>query len=698
MVVAGGGHEYQKDANDVAGSYAGHTTPGSDAYPIVTTGADGKPVLIVTTDTEFSYLGRLVVDFDSNGELILSTLDNAINGAYSSDEATLQAAYGTSSSANTIIAASTIGAQVKTITDALNGVITTKEGTIYGYTNVYLEGDRVFGRTQEVNLGNITADANIFKARSAFQTAGVSTGLGAIFSLKNGGGLRASVGAINASGAKVAPVAVPGIKPAGAVSLLDVENALRFDNKLMVFDTTPTGLLNILNYAAGLSSGPSQQSGGYPQVGNIRFSYDPARSAGQKVRNAALYDDNGNLVSVIVQDGAVVSGAPSTIRCVALNFTANGGDSYPIKYLNPPTNTTVNNETSNFRYVLANGNLSASVTRSLDFTASTTYTSLGLSASDILGEQKAFQDFVVARHGSTSTAYNQADTPASQDLRIQILSSSGRGSNDTVITPAYRFADTAFTATQNDTSVSISINRTYGANAGSVTIRTDNGTTSTVPPFTAAVAGTDYTDADGTVVNFAAGETTKTVSLTLSPKTGATVPNRRFSVVLTASADGVLGTPSTAEVQILAVDTVKPTLTITSPAANAAISDLSPYTIQGIAGDARGIDRVTVALNGAAAVEATLGSATVTTSVPWSIDVAPATDSNSIVVTAYDLSGNSTALTRSFTFTQRTLLTLARTAPSGIALDAAGTVALAASPASNASALTPATANADPRS
>ncbi|NBU28290.1 MAG: hypothetical protein EBS42_08795, partial [Caulobacteraceae bacterium] len=74
-------------------------------------------------------------------------------------------------------------------------------------------------------------------------------------------------------------------------------------------------------------------------------------------------------------------------------------------------------------------------------------------------------------------------------------------------------------------------------------------------------------------------------------------------------------------------------------------------------------------------------SATVTTSVPWSIDVPPATGSNSIVVTAYDLSGNSTALTRSFTFTQRTLLTLARTAPSGIALDAAGTVALAVSPA-----------------
>jgi len=38
-------------------------------------------------------------------------------------------------------------------------VVTVKDGTKFGFSNVYMEGDRVFGRAQEVNLGDITADA-----------------------------------------------------------------------------------------------------------------------------------------------------------------------------------------------------------------------------------------------------------------------------------------------------------------------------------------------------------------------------------------------------------------------------------------------------------------------------------------------------------------------------------------------------------
>jgi len=333
LVIAGGGHEYMKDANDVPGTNAGHTTLAADAYPILTAGADGKPVLIVTTDTEYSYLGRLLVGFDSNGELITSSLNSLVNGAYPAENAVLETAWNAASgTAPSIIAASPMAFGVKAITNAINTVVTSKEGTIYGYTNVYLEGDRVFGRTQEVNLGDITADANAFKARAALGLPQT----GAIFSLKNGGGIRASIGAIDGNGGKVAPVAITGVKPAGAISQLDIENALRFDNKLMVFDTTPQGLLNILNFAAGLSSGSSQQNGGYPQIGNLRFAYDYALPAGQRVRSIALYNEAGQLVAPIVANGNILPGAPAKIQCVTLNFMAGnsagvdapGGDGY----------------------------------------------------------------------------------------------------------------------------------------------------------------------------------------------------------------------------------------------------------------------------------------------------------------------------------------------------------------------------------
>ena len=55
------------------------------------------------------------------------------------------------------------------------------------------------------------------------------------------------------------------------MSQLDIENALRFNNKLMVFDTTAEGLLALLNH--GVAAGTGQ--GRFPQIGGVKFSWDP---------------------------------------------------------------------------------------------------------------------------------------------------------------------------------------------------------------------------------------------------------------------------------------------------------------------------------------------------------------------------------------------------------------------------------------
>jgi hypothetical protein len=54
-------------------------------------------------------------------------------------------------------------------------------------------------------------------------------------------------------------------KPEGAVSTLDIENSLRFNNRLMVFDTTAAGLKAILEH--GVASLGNQ--GRFPQIGGI---------------------------------------------------------------------------------------------------------------------------------------------------------------------------------------------------------------------------------------------------------------------------------------------------------------------------------------------------------------------------------------------------------------------------------------------
>jgi 2',3'-cyclic-nucleotide 2'-phosphodiesterase (5'-nucleotidase family)/DNA-binding beta-propeller fold protein YncE len=395
IMVAGGGHERMGDETDTAVGFNGHSADFiPDAYPIVAAGKDGKATLIVTTDTEYTYLGRLVVDFNAAGEIILPNLDTSINGAYASTEATLQAAYGTTQTADQIVAGSVIGAKVDAITDAISAVVIAKDSRVWGYTDVYLEGDRAFGRAQEVNLGDLTADANLLKAVRALDG-------GIVGSLKNGGGLRASIGSIDEDGAKVAPAANPLTgKPAGGISTLDIENALRFDNKLMVFDTTPEGLKAILEFAAGLTPG----NGGYMQLGGIRVSFDPDNAVGSKVQNIAMVGLNGQVLARIVEDGVVSADAPATISMVALNFNVNGGDGYPIKA-----------NASNFRYILTDGTLSAPLDEALDFTAPANV------PANALGEQKALQDYLRAVHRTPDTAYDVADTAAAADTRIQNL-------------------------------------------------------------------------------------------------------------------------------------------------------------------------------------------------------------------------------------------------------------------------------------
>lgn len=358
-----------------------------DAYPYTTQDADGNTTLIVSTDGEYSYLGRLVVDFDADGNIIVDSLDPTVSGSYASTQATVEAVYG--DRIEEAFADGSKGAAVREITEAVDAVVREKDGTVYGYTDVYLEGDRAFGRGQEVNLGNLSADANAWAASAAAE------GEDAILvSIKNAGGIRASIGAVDAAGNKTAPIANDDLdKAAGGISQLDLENALRFNNKLMVFDTTAQGLLNILN---GVSLNPG--AGGFPQVGGMQFAFDRSLPAGQQIREISVTDAAG-VKHALVADGVVLEDAPATITVVTLSFLAGGSDGYAI-----PANG------ENFRFVMEDGSLSEPVDP------------VGVVVPDgALGEQKALADYLVEFHGTPETAYGEADTPAADDERVQNL-------------------------------------------------------------------------------------------------------------------------------------------------------------------------------------------------------------------------------------------------------------------------------------
>jgi len=236
-----------------------------------------------------------------------------------------------------------------------------------------------------------------------------------------------------------------------------------------------------------------------------------------------------------------------------------------------------------------------------------------------------------------------------------------------------------------------------GANATNVTIASANGVTSTMPPFTGGLVGTDYTLLNSTV-SFAANEIFKSVVVELKPQLAA-VTNRHFTVSLSSPAvNAALESVASASVRIISDTAASPAIKITSPVGIAS-STIWPVTVSGTAGSPIGVDRVEVSLNNGTAVVATLGTATSAVAVPWSASFEPVQGLNRVVATVYDLSGNSATVRRSFNFVRRYNVSLTRSVPNDIGAtpDTAGLVTMLATPTTSATAPSPSTVNAPTR-
>ena len=431
IIIAGGSNTLLADSEDVArGLRPGDTVDGT--YPIVTQNADGKTALIVNTDGEYSYVGRLVVDFDANGDIVTGSVDPDISGAFATtDEAVdeLYAMGGVDVDADGDIDAADAdpfadgsrGDLVNDIAQGVGNVIQQQDGNIFGKTSVYLDGRRGEVRTEETNLGNLTADANLWYAQQADEAVMVS--------IKNGGGIRNSIGRVEAVGGtavELPPAANPDVgKQEGDVSQLDIANSVRFNNALSLVTLTPEQLLEVLEHAVAATA-PGATPGQFGQIGGIAFSFDPTRQAqvtdttggnsggtgqvltpGERILSAALVDDNGEIIQTIVENGEVVAGAPAAIRVVTLSFLIDdpdgnglGGDNYPFNKfikLNPAFANRVDLDPTAGDDVAGR-------------TGAATFTDNGR-------EQDALAEYMAAHYAVTPFA--EADTAPAQDTRIQ---------------------------------------------------------------------------------------------------------------------------------------------------------------------------------------------------------------------------------------------------------------------------------------
>lgn len=404
IIVAGGSNTILADETD-------RLRPGDRAvgsYPLHATSAVGEPILLVNTDADYRYLGRLVVRFDDGGVVDPASIDPVVSGAYATDDA------GRSATTATPIPAVT---QIK---EALQSVIRERDGEVVARSSVYLAGRRLDVRTQETNLGNLVADAFLWTARQVDPTVAVA--------LKNSGGVRDQIGRVwQLPGSNRADqvVYLPSAgnpesgKLEGEITRFDIESVLRFNNGLVIVPVTARQLALLLEHAIGFAGVGATPDGRFPQIAGMRFSFDPTSPPGSRIRSLAIVNDEGRVTDPVIVNGALVGNPDRSVRMAVLNFTANGGDGYPFPQpafgridlageagqYNPPSP----------EFPDTNGNGVIDSPTDLDpglysFAASGT-------------EQDALAEYLA--HLYFAMPFELAETPANEDRRIQNLAIPG---------------------------------------------------------------------------------------------------------------------------------------------------------------------------------------------------------------------------------------------------------------------------------
>ena len=414
VLIGGGSHTLLSDSNDrlLPGDVSG------GAYPQFFTNATGQTLALINTASEYSYVGKLTVTFDDAGNVIRDSITAENSGAVAVDDTTVAQLYGSTAAAFTPGSKGFLVREVIEGLDANNDgiqetlgvadIILQQDSNILGRTSVYLEGRRGEVRTEETNLGDLSSDANLWYAKQFDQSVTVS--------IKNGGGIRDSIGSFSTAGGSTAELppaanAAAG-KQAGDISQLDVTNSLRFNNNLSLVTVTASELERVLEHGVAAVA-PGATPGQFAQIGGISYSFDATRQSqtldvngnvtreGQRIISAAIIDENGQILDTLVRNGELVGDANREIRVVTLDFLATGtaaapglgGDNYPFPAFGENRI-----------------NLRDATPATLPDTE--TFAAKG-------SEQDALAEYLKAFHATT--AYGQTDTGPAGDTRIQNL-------------------------------------------------------------------------------------------------------------------------------------------------------------------------------------------------------------------------------------------------------------------------------------
>jgi 5'-nucleotidase/UDP-sugar diphosphatase len=235
-------------------------------YPTVVTSPAGDTVLIVHAYEWGGYLGNLEVTFTADGKV----------ESYSGEPIFID---------ESIAEDAEIAAAVAEFAAPIQEL----KAMVVGQTTVNLEGTKELLRTQETNLGNLICDATLWK------TAAENTQI----CIQNGGGIRASI-------------------PPGDVTMGQVLEVLPFGNLIATFGLKGSDVWAALENGVSLYE---EQEGRFPQVGGLKYTFDPSQDAGSRIVSVEVKNPDGTYSPIDLD---------AVYKVASNNFMRGGGDGYDV--------------------------------------------------------------------------------------------------------------------------------------------------------------------------------------------------------------------------------------------------------------------------------------------------------------------------------------------------------------------------------
>jgi 5'-nucleotidase len=298
IMVAGGGDELLANAGDLL--LPGDVEHIYGPYPLVAEDAEGSSVPVVVAPGRYTYVGRLIVEFDQDGTIV------AVEPA----SGPVRVAGGDHPDA--VAPHPTVQKQVE---EPVSAFIAKLARTEVGASEVPLDGQRSAVRSRETNQGSLIADALLWQAG---QLAGQFSAPAPLVALQNGGGIRND-----------------NVISAGTLYELDIYSMAPFSNFVAIVPNVPVQQFKEIleNAVSRVEFG----DGRFPQIAGFTMTWNPngaaqelgddgqVITAGTRVRDVQLADGTW-----LVRNGETVADA-APLHIATLDFIARGGDEYPFR-------------------------------------------------------------------------------------------------------------------------------------------------------------------------------------------------------------------------------------------------------------------------------------------------------------------------------------------------------------------------------